>query len=108
MISQERIRQMTVERWDNFHDDKHTGKQLARAAESYLATHTSPDLDAIYEGKPQRETWQWPWSKKWWKPSDEPIRNLVKAGALIAAEIDRLERRATVKRLQKAAKGGAR
>ena len=36
----------------------------------------------------------WPWDMKWWKPSDEdPIRNLVKAGALIAAEIDRLQRR---------------
>jgi hypothetical protein len=32
----------------------------------------------------------WPWEKSWWKPSADPIRNLVKAGALIAAEIDRL------------------
>ena len=34
----------------------------------------------------------WPWSDKWWKPSDDPVRNLVKAGALLAAEIDRLQR----------------
>jgi hypothetical protein len=34
----------------------------------------------------------WPWDKEWWKPSDDPTRNLVKAGALIAAEIDRLQR----------------
>jgi hypothetical protein len=34
----------------------------------------------------------WPWDEKWWKPSTNPIRNLVKAGALIAAEIDRLQR----------------
>lgn len=34
----------------------------------------------------------WPWHSSWWKPSDDPIRNLVKAGALIAAEIDRLQR----------------
>lgn len=32
--------------------------------------------------------WPWAW---WWKPSTE-IRDLVKAGALIAAEIDRLQR----------------
>ena len=32
----------------------------------------------------------WPWGQAWWKPSTDPIRNLVKAGALIAAEIDRL------------------
>jgi hypothetical protein len=29
---------------------------------------------------------------RWWKPSTDPIRNLERAGALIAAEIDRLER----------------
>jgi hypothetical protein len=34
----------------------------------------------------------WPWDYDWWKPSDDPIRNLTKAGALIAAEIDRLNR----------------
>lgn len=34
----------------------------------------------------------WPWDASWWKPSADPIRNLVKAGALIAAEIDRLQR----------------
>jgi hypothetical protein len=37
------------------------------------------------------EAWQWwPWSFEWWKPKDR-IRNLVRAGALIAAEIDRLQ-----------------
>lgn len=34
----------------------------------------------------------WPFNRKEWKPSSDPIRNLVKAGALIAAEIDRLHR----------------
>ena len=29
---------------------------------------------------------------EWWKPSIDPVRNLAKAGALIAAEIDRLQR----------------
>lgn len=32
----------------------------------------------------------WPWDEKWWKPTD-PRRNLVKAGALIAAAIDALD-----------------
>lgn len=35
---------------------------------------------------------EWPWDVSWWKPSADPERNLVKAGALIAAEIDRLHR----------------
>lgn len=34
---------------------------------------------------------QWPWSADWWKPSEDEFRNLEKAGALIAAEVDRLE-----------------
>ena len=33
----------------------------------------------------------WPWSLHWWNPSPENrIKELAKAGALIAAEIDRL------------------
>lgn len=35
----------------------------------------------------------WPFSQEWWKPTpDDRIRELAKAGALIAAEIDRLQR----------------
>lgn len=33
----------------------------------------------------------WPWEPRWWKPSSDPIKNLVRAGALIAAEIDRIQ-----------------
>jgi hypothetical protein len=32
----------------------------------------------------------WPFDPSWWKPSEDRVRDLVKAGALIAAEIDRL------------------
>lgn len=38
----------------------------------------------------------WPWEPGWWKPGKgnsyaDRVRELVKAGALIAAEIDRLQ-----------------
>ncbi|GAG33310.1 unnamed protein product, partial [marine sediment metagenome] len=33
----------------------------------------------------------WPWDPSWWKPTDER-RNLEKAGALIVAELERLDR----------------
>jgi hypothetical protein len=33
----------------------------------------------------------WPWEDKWWKPKDRR-RDLVRAGALIVAEIERLDR----------------
>ena len=32
----------------------------------------------------------WPWAQDFWKPKDQ-LRNLVRAGALIAAAIDRLQ-----------------
>lgn len=33
----------------------------------------------------------WPWGSSWWKPKD-PRRDLVRAGALILAEIERIDR----------------
>ena len=88
----ERRRQVEAEGWTPAHDDKHKRRQLALAAQSYLATHAEPDVDCPRRPHLNRECWNWPWSKKWWKPSKDPVRNLVKAGALIAAEIDRLQR----------------
>jgi hypothetical protein len=81
LIAAERKRQVTVEGWSEFHDDSHTRGQMARAAACYALQHTNVSGRAI----------RWPWASQWWKPRD-PIRNLVRAGALIAAEIDRLQR----------------
>lgn len=33
----------------------------------------------------------WPWSRAWWKPASRR-RCLIKAGALILAEIERIDR----------------
>ena len=33
----------------------------------------------------------WPWERDWWKPVDNR-RDLVRAGALISAELDRMDR----------------
>lgn len=76
MIAAERQRQIEVEGWTHEHDDEHRHGELVSAAVCYA----KPALADTY----------WPWDPFWWKPSDDPIRNLVKAGALIAAEIDRL------------------
>ncbi len=54
------------------------------AALSYIFHAIFPHV----EGRVGPMRW-WPWGKSWWKPSDDPIRDLEKAGALIAAEIDR-------------------
>ncbi len=74
-IAAERKRQIEEEGWTPEHDDQWVSSQIADAASCYL------------EGS----MWRWPWDKGWWKPTDRR-RNLVKAGALIAAEIDRLNR----------------
>lgn len=79
MIAAERSRQIDKEGWSPEHDDdQHRSGDLATAAACYI----EPSL---------MRQW-WPWENEWWKPKDR-IRDLVRAGALVAAEIDRLLRR---------------
>ena len=90
-IAAERQRQIEVEGWTPEHDAEHKNGELSLAARCYAQT-AQAQICGWSSGAPERT---WPWSNKWWKPSDDPIRNLVKAGALIAAEIDRLQRKAS-------------
>ena len=83
------MRQVEVEGFTAEHDRRHENHELALAAISYAAAVASPDENR--DGR-QRPCWDWPWSEAQWKPSASDVRNLVKAGALIAAEIDRLRR----------------
>lgn len=94
LIAIERERQVFVEGWTPEHDDLNDMGELSKAGWCY-ARHASSQLRGI--AHPQYLTkvpidWPRTWHNSWWKPSDDPIRNLVKAGALIAAEIDRLKR----------------
>ena len=63
-------------------DDEYTRNELSLAAIVYASTGT--DNNPIVAGV-------WPWHWDTFKPGSR-IRNLTKAGALIAAEIDRLQR----------------
>lgn len=85
MIADERARQIAKEGWTSEHDDEHEQGELAQAAACYALGASRKRYSHAYF--PQR----WPWDDTWWKPTD-PVRDLVKAGALIAAEIDRLLR----------------
>lgn len=87
-ITAERMRQVRIEGWTPEHDDEHIAAELGRAALAYL-TCAINQTGWDNHGSGARA---WPWHHDSWKPSDDPIRNLVKAGALIAAEIDRLQR----------------
>lgn len=86
LIAAERDRQQAVEGWTFDHDAGHTRGELTAAACCYIFNVAEQDLrpGPPHHGVPRA----WPWSAEWWKPKD-PIRNLARAGALIAAEIDR-------------------
>jgi hypothetical protein len=90
LIAAERQRQITEEGWSVQGDDQHKANHLAKAAVCY----------AMPDDIRQAIIWNitlryriWPWAERFWKPSpDNRIRELVKAGALIVAEIERLQR----------------
>lgn len=87
----ERQRQVSAEGWSPEHDDEHSLGELARAAACYAyeATRTEHQRSLDDGFAPP----MWPWAERWWKPTDRR-RDLVKAGALIIAEIERLDRAA--------------
>ena len=93
LIAEERQRQIDAEGWTPEHDDTHNTGQLAFAAACYADYAAHQAAKVSFDERSAAEYRQWPWDVAWWKPSASPIRNLVKAGALIAAEIDRLQRR---------------
>lgn len=94
LIAAERRRQMEAEGWTPEHDDEHDLCELLAAARAYLTAAVWAVLPVpAFDAKSYPPS-TWPWHASWWKPSEDPIRNLIKAGALIAAEIDRLQRAA--------------
>jgi hypothetical protein len=82
LISAERARQHSEEGYSSEHDEQHA-TELSWAAWCYL--------DRVASGKVEDPTppSMWPWHETYWKPGPTAVRMLVKAGALIAAEIDR-------------------
>lgn len=106
LIRRERIRQVEQEGYSTEHDDEHDDGELALAA----ACYATPDpmmrtvlFPTTRAGQMDVHTFDevpcdWPWGVDDWKPSSKSklpegrIRDLVKAGALIAAEIERLQR----------------
>jgi len=89
LIAAERRRQIEKEGWTAEHDQEHVAMSLAKAGACYALDVAEPGVR-----KPLRQCMFdfWPWSEEWWKPTpDDPVRQLVKAGALIAAEIDRIQ-----------------
>jgi hypothetical protein len=98
-IRAERNRQIEVEGWSEAHDDEHnSGGELAAAAACYLrqvATYARLRLQGHHvlpgDYKETNPLQAWPWATKWWKPKD-PKRDLIRVGAMVVAELERLER----------------
>ncbi|AOY00132.1 hypothetical protein [Jeongeupia sp. USM3] len=85
----ERRRQIEAEGWTPERDDHYEHGDLADAAACYATQgrHLYPEQGMPGPG--------WPWPEDWWKPTTYR-RNLVKAGSLILAEIERLDRKIPV------------
>lgn len=76
-IAQERQRQINDEGWTEDHDDSHDIEELAVAAACYAY--------------PKIADYSWPWSYESYKPTNRR-RDLIKAAAMIVAEIERIDR----------------
>jgi hypothetical protein len=90
LIAAERERQVSQEGCTPEHDDLHKDDELAVAAAIYAA----PGYERSNKPRIRGAIMEfWPWDISWFKPNrNDRVRELVKAGALIAAEIDRLQR----------------
>ena len=81
IIADERKRQIGVKGYSSASDLRYSKNELVNAATCYLLS----EIDR------RRIFWPWPWTRSFWKPTpDDRVRELAKAGALIAAEIDRI------------------
>lgn len=91
----ERNRQIEVEGWTSEHDDtEHQEGDLAFAAACYAihaGMHDGRSSGDLYCLKNIIST-LWSWSFEWFKPKHER-RDLIRAAALIIAEIDKLDRK---------------
>lgn len=81
-VARERDRQIKVEGYSLEHDDEYTHQQLPAAAASFIAHSRGQHILAGST---------WPWLPKYWKPKTERD-SLIKAAALIVAEIERRDR----------------
>lgn len=99
IIADERNRQIQEEGWTSSHDEQHKNEELARAAMCY-AMPNDIKVRAVWGDNRMLRFYQnggkdielFP---KGWKMNPTPdnrINELAKAGALIAAEIDRLQK----------------
>lgn len=105
MIRAERQRQVKREGWTAEHDEQHEDEGLLAAAICYALNKSDNHAGRIITGRKYHDGYfsghtairsappMWPWDEKWDKrKKHDRIRSLSIAGALLAAEIDRLQK----------------
>lgn len=108
LIQQERQRQVSVEDWTAEHDSEHVNGELAKAAACYASpepiyVHREAEVSYFVNSGDRGDRRllpagyydAWPWDEQWDKRQrHDRVRQLVIAGALIVAELERLARAA--------------
>jgi hypothetical protein len=97
LIAQERNRQLNELGYTSDIDDSYTEGELLGAALSYafaagVLALSSPEERAEHGLVIQDPPETWPWHPDVWHPADTAVGNYAKAGALMAAEMDRVAR----------------
>ena len=88
LIAIERKRQIEELGFDYTNDALYANEELAIAGATYALKPQFVKVNFNTEGTPK----MWPWDKSYYKPTPEDrIKELSKAGALIAAQIDYLQ-----------------
>ena len=81
LIAEERQRQVEKEGWSPDHDDEENSEsELANAAAAYAAAYAGDPDAALF--------WPSSWDSRMFKPQGE-VHDLIRAGALIVAELER-------------------
>jgi hypothetical protein len=100
-VANERTRQVVVEGFSPAADDRQDPGMLARAAACYarfaglvlsrddLRSGGGVEIPEVDRGVPR----EWPFSRAWWKPR-VPRHDLIRAIALLVAEVERIDRQA--------------
>ena len=81
LITEERARVIEKEKFTPQHDHQYQNDELLQAACVYISASSRFELGVDAS---------WPFDAEWFKATTR-VRNLVKAGQFIAAEIDRLQ-----------------
>lgn len=91
-IDQRRQKQI-AKGYNAAHDDQHTKGEIALGAAAYCEAAGRADVYSVRIGRASAFPLCWPWKPSEFR-SEGPRENLLKAAAMIVAEIERLDRKA--------------